>query len=168
MLQVLSQQDPVVVAVDDLQWLDTSSGAALEMALRRLRHERVGFLATVREAPDVEPPFDLDRSLSTHGLTRLSIGPIGLSGLHRLLRERLAFDLARPELVRLHEMSAGNPFFALEIGRELVRVGERPEPGMPLPVPSSLGTLLGERLARLPAGAGEVLRVRKTDSRTFE
>ena len=73
-LQVLSQQSPVVVAVDDLQWLDTSSGAALEMALRRLRHERVGFLATVREAPDVAPPFDLDRSLSTHGLTRLSFG----------------------------------------------------------------------------------------------
>jgi predicted ATPase len=65
-LQLLAQQSPVVVAVDDLQWLDSSSAAVLEMALRRLRHERVGFLATVREAPDVASPFDLDRSLSGH------------------------------------------------------------------------------------------------------
>ena len=64
--RVLPSRAPVVVAVDDLQWLDTSSGAALEISLRRLRHERVGFLATVREAPDVASPLDLDgRSLAT-------------------------------------------------------------------------------------------------------
>ena len=140
-LQLLAQQSPVVVAVDDLQWLDTSSAAVLEIALRRLRHERVGFLATVREAPDVAPPFDLDRLLSGHGLTRVSLRPISLSALHRLLRERLGLDLARPELARVHEASGGNPFFALELGRELVRTGERPEPGMPLPVPGSLGSV---------------------------
>ena len=156
-LQLLAQQSPVVVAVDDLQWLDTSSAAVLEIALRRLRHERVGFLATVREAPDVASPVDLDRSLSGHELTRVSLQPISLSVLHRLLRERLALDLARPELARVHEASGGNPFFALELGRELVRTGERPEPGMPLPVPGSLGMLLGERLARLPNETNDVL-----------
>ena len=156
-LQLLAQQTPLVVAVDDLQWLDSSSATVLEMALRRLRHERVGFLATVREEPDVAPPFDLDRLLSGHGLTQVSLRPVSLSALHRLLRERLGLDLARPELARVHEASGGNPFFALELGRELLRTSERPEPGMPLPVPGSLGALLGGRLARLPDETSDVL-----------
>ena len=41
---------PLLVAVDDLQWLDSSTAAALQIALRRLRSERIGVLATLREA----------------------------------------------------------------------------------------------------------------------
>ena len=63
-LQLLAERGPVVAAVDDLQWLDLPSAGALQLALRRLRTGRVGFLATVREAPGVSVPFELDRSLS--------------------------------------------------------------------------------------------------------
>jgi hypothetical protein len=52
-----------------------------------------------------------------------------------MLQQRLMLDLSRPELVRLHEATAGNPFFALELGRELMRSGRRIDPGPPLPVP---------------------------------
>ena len=54
-------------------------------------------------------------------------------------------------------MSAGNPFFALELGRELVRTETRPTPGRALRVPQSLHELHGGRLARLPAQTVDVL-----------
>ena len=154
---MLAEQDPVVLALDDLQWLDPSSAGVLQIALRRLRDERVGVLATVRTAPETTVPVELDRAFAADRLARLPIGPLSMGALHHLLRERVGLDLTRPELVRVQEASAGNPFFALELGRELVRTGSRPTAGRALPVPDSLHELLGGRLARLPTDTGDVV-----------
>ena len=63
------------------------------------------------------------------GSTRISLGPLSLGAVHDLLEERLGLELTRPELARVQEATAGNPFFALELGRELVRTNTRPAPG---------------------------------------
>src|SRR5262245_21949499 len=47
-LRVLAAVGPVLVAVDDQQWADRSSAAALEFALRRLQRESVGLLVSRR------------------------------------------------------------------------------------------------------------------------
>src|SRR6266542_2475217 len=150
-LRAFAEPGPVLVAVDDVQWLDTSSARVLQFAFRRLRDERVGLLATLREGPGVRLPLDLDN------LERLSVGPLSLGSLHQLLKKRLGLNLTRPEIARLHEVTGGNPFFALELGRELGRANARLAPGQPLPVPGSLVELLGGRLARLPKRTREVL-----------
>ena len=139
------------MALDDLQWLDSSSALVIPLALRRLRDERVGFLATMRTAPEIGAPFELDRSFPEERLRRLAVRPLSLGALHHLLKERLGLELTRPELARIRESSGGNPFFALELGRELVRTGTRPGAGQALRVPDSLHELLDGRLARLPA-----------------
>ena len=131
-LRVLAERGPVVVAVDDGQWLDPASAGVLQIALRRLRDEHVGLLATLRRTPDVVTPFELDRSFPDDRLTRISLGPLSLGAVHNLLEERLGLDLTRPELARVQEATAGNPFFALELGRELVRTNTRPTPGQAL------------------------------------
>jgi DNA-binding CsgD family transcriptional regulator len=151
-LHDLAQRGPIVVAVDDVQWLDPSSAAVLQVALRRLREERVGLLATVREAPGAHPS-ELERSVPEERLTRLPLAPLSLGALHHLLRERLGIELRRPELVRLQVESGGNPFFALELARHRATR----EAGEPLPVPSSLGTLLGDRLTALPRATLDLL-----------
>ena len=43
----------------------------------------------------------------------------------------------------MQETTAANPFFALELGRELERLGSWLQPGQPLPLPGSLAKLLG-------------------------
>src|SRR5262249_27371829 len=60
-LLALSQQGSVLVALDDVQWLDPASAGVLQIAVRRLREEPVGLLATVRVGPDVESHVELDR-----------------------------------------------------------------------------------------------------------
>ncbi len=156
-LRVLAERGPVVVAVDDGQWLDPASAGVLQIALRRLRDEHVGLLVTLRRTPDIATPFELDRSFPDDRLTRISLGPLSLGAVHNLLKERLGLDLTRPELARVQEATAGNPFFALELGRELVRTNTRPAPGQALHVPESLQELLGGRLARLPGETLDVL-----------
>jgi DNA-binding CsgD family transcriptional regulator len=156
-LHALSQREPVMVALDDVQWLDPATAGVLQIAIRRLREEQVGMLATLRVGPDVESPVDLDRSLPESQVTQLKIGPLSLGAVHTLLEERLGLDLTRPEIARVQEATAGNPFFALELGRELVRTNTRPSAGKALRVPESLQELLGGRLARLPTDTGDVL-----------
>jgi ATP/maltotriose-dependent transcriptional regulator MalT len=156
-LRLLAEDGPVLVALDDLQWLDSSSALVVPLALRRLRDEPVGLLATLRTGPGSGATFEVERSFGEERLTRLSLSPLTLGALHNLLRDRLALELTRPELGRVLETSGGNPFFALELGQELVRTDTRPEAGTGLPVPDSLRGLLGGRLARLPADTNEVL-----------
>ena len=54
---------PVLLAVDDAQWVDSSSAEVLRFLLRRLGDQPVGVLATVRGRP-VEAPFELERAFT--------------------------------------------------------------------------------------------------------
>ncbi len=53
-LRSLAARRPVLVAIDDLQWADTSSMRALTFAFRRLDDVPVGLVATVRSGFTVE------------------------------------------------------------------------------------------------------------------
>ena len=151
-LRALAASEPLVVAIDDVQWLDTSSARVLSFALRRLSDERVGVIASLRLGSGSKgDPIGIDRALQH--VVRLGLGSMPEDQLGRLLRERTGADLPRPVLVRLHRVSNGNPLFALEIARAMVRQGVRPEPGRPLPVPEDLQQLLSARLAALPTSA---------------
>jgi DNA-binding CsgD family transcriptional regulator len=158
-LRVVAARAPLVLAVDDAQWLDPASAAVLQIALRRLRGEPVGVLITVREAPGLSVPIELDRCFDADGLRWLLVGPLTVGAIHHLLKDRVGLDLSRPELVRLNEVTAGNPFFVVELGRELVRTNTRPTAAALVRVPANLQELLGDRLARLPTDTGDVLLV---------
>ncbi len=150
----LSQDGPVCVAVDDVQWLDAASLAALRYALARLEGERVAALVAVRgDVPDwLRRAVPEDRRRTVH-VTGLSLG-----ATHELLRARLDATFPRPTLTRLWETSRGNPFFALELATALRRRGGTLAPGDDLPIPSSLDELLGARIDGLGTAALEVAR----------
>jgi len=156
-LRVLATDAPVVVALDDAQWVDPASAGALGVALRRLEDDHVGVLATVRTGSRNAPPLDLGRTFPHGRLDQRLVGPLSLSETHQLLRERLALELTRLELGRFYEATAGNAFFALELGSELLRTDTRPAAGPALRVPESLRGLLATRLSRLPAQTVDVL-----------
>ena len=157
LLRALARQGLLLVAIDDVQWLDPGSASVLEVALRRLRSDPIGVLVTSRRTAGGAIPLGLERSLPEQRLTVLSVGPLSLGALHHLLGERLGLELSRSELARIQEASGGNPYFALELGRELVRTEVRPSAGRSLRVPESLRELLGGRLAKLPADTADVL-----------
>jgi DNA-binding CsgD family transcriptional regulator len=158
-LRGLAAGGPVLVAVDDVQWLDTPTASVIEFAARRLTSSPVALALSLR--PDGGAPIvrELDRVLFDDRLIRLALGPLSMGAVHKMLHQHLGFTCARPLLRRVHEVSAGNPFFALELVRALQRIGKPPEPGAPLPVPSSLRQLVSDRLAALGPDAQEVLLV---------
>ena len=156
-LRALAEAGRVVVAVDDVQWLDQPTATVLEFAARRLREEPIGLLLARRSVGDELPPLGLAQALPDERLQWIRLGPLSLRELHELLFTRLRVDLHGPTLRRLREASGGNPFFALEIGRALVRSGTDPPPAETLPVPETLRQLVRDRLAPLPARTQEAL-----------
>lgn len=149
-LKALAADTPVLVAVDDFQWLDRPSAQTLLFALRRLANERIGALLAVRgEARE------LDRELASDIADRMALGPLAPSVLFQILRGRLGLELSPPQLRQLWETTGGNPLFALEIGRQLSLAP--PAPGRSLPVPGSLRGIAGAGLARLTPACREVL-----------
>jgi len=152
-LQVLAADSPVVVAIDDVQWLDVSTARVLAFALRRLGTARV-LLLLARRLDDSSRPAELEQAVGAESLRRLPVGPLSLGALHRFLRDRLGRPFARQTLVRIHERSGGNPFFALELARVL---DADVDPIQPLPVPETLEELVRARIAALPAFTREAL-----------
>jgi DNA-binding CsgD family transcriptional regulator len=153
---VATPEAPVLVAVDDAQWLDESSAAILAFAARRLGAAPVGFLLSVRDEAAQVDPLGLRDALREGTLARLELGPLSLAALHGMFASRLGHSFPRLTLGRIAEASGGNPFYALEVGRALDRVGGA-EPGRPLPIPTTLAALTRERVAALPARTRTVL-----------
>jgi DNA-binding CsgD family transcriptional regulator len=151
-VRLLAAEGPVCLAVDDVQWLDAASVAALRYALARLDAAPVAALLAVRgDLPDW-----LRRSALEDTLRTLDVGGLSLGATHELLRSRLGATFARPILIRLWETSQGNPFFALELAEALLQSGGTLSPGEGLPIPSDLDELLHARLDNIGPEAFEV------------
>jgi hypothetical protein len=144
-LVALAGHRPVLVAIDDVQWLDRPSAQVLAYAVRRVRDARVGFLIATRTN---ERRDALLESLPEDRL-RLELGPLTLGALHHVIHDRLGETLPRPLLVRVASTSGGNPLFALELARALQDSAVRPSAGEGLPVPDTLKQLLVRRLNTL-------------------
>lgn len=157
-LTELATAGPLILAVDDLQWLDAPSARALTFAFRRLREERVGLLASLRLEASSGVLTDFNRALPEPLVRRLTVGPLSLAALHHIMKEKLGTTFPRSTLVAIGEASGRNPFFAIELGRALLTVGRPIAPGL-LPVPRTLQDLLDHNLRRLPASSRKVLLV---------
>jgi len=115
-LRALAADRPVLVAIDDVQWLDAPTAAVLEFAVRRLRRESVGVLVAGRDVSGLS----LGQSLPVE---RVRVGPLNEGAIHRVVRSHLGIALSRPDLLRVQDASGGNPFYALELARALGGTG---------------------------------------------
>ena len=159
LLASMSSSAPVLVAIDDAQWLDGPSVRVLEFALRRTVANDVRFALTVRSGEPATLVDALLRAFPEPETRVLEPGPLSVGAVHHLFSSRLGQGFARPTLMKLVEASGGNPLVALEIARALLESGEKLPLGAPLPASRSLHQLLGRRIARLPRQTRDALLV---------
>ncbi len=155
-LASLATAAPLLVAVDDVQWLDRPSARVLEFAVRRLAGHPVGFLLSLRTPAEGPGPLGLDRAVADEQLDRIRVSGLSAGALHQLIKERLGGTFNRAGLLRLHTATAGNPLFALELAASLLRAGS-PGAGEALPVPDDVRDLVAARLRRLPVSTRKAL-----------
>jgi DNA-binding NarL/FixJ family response regulator len=164
-LRALSARTSVLIAIDDVQWLDAPSVEVLTFLVRRLKDEPVAFLLTRR----ADSATGLERVLQRGELRCLEVGPLSFGAIRRLLVERLGLSVSRQLLHRIVDVTLANPLFVLELGRELLATGV-PATADELPVPAGIEDLLGMRVGSLPAPLRRVLvaLALSADLRIFE
>ncbi|WP_187414164.1 ATP-binding protein [Nonomuraea sp. PA05] len=131
---------PLLVVVEDLQWLDRPTTEVLAFVARRLRSEPIGMLLAVREG--------YATTLDDIGLPELRLGALDLSAAEQLLDSQPA-ELSAGVRWRVLAEAAGNPLALVELPVALGR-----EPGPPsgefLPLTARLERSFATRLAELP------------------
>jgi DNA-binding CsgD family transcriptional regulator len=139
-VEILAKDTPVLLAIDNVQWLDTSSQFAIAYAARRCAG-RVGLVVTERCDPGRGNALTWLQLAAPARIERIRMAPFSLGGLHALISARIGRSFPRPTMVRIAEISGGNPFFALELARA-IDVGS------------------SNALSRLPDTLSELMRVR--------
>jgi DNA-binding CsgD family transcriptional regulator/tetratricopeptide (TPR) repeat protein len=156
-LRAMAREAPIIIAVDDLQWIDQASALVLEYALRRLDGDAIGLLTVAPSGNGLLPTLGLPALAAEGRVHRIPVGPFDVVPLAHLLRSRLGRSLPRSMVARLHQTCGGNPSFALEMGRGIVSLGRELEPGEPTPLPHDRLKQESERLSRLSPAARRVL-----------
>ncbi|MGZ8574542.1 MAG: ATP-binding protein [Actinomycetota bacterium] len=158
-LRSVATSTPVVVAIDDIQWMDLPSVRVLQFVSRRLKEEAVGLITTARVTHPDEDPLGVAEALPEDRVHRIHVGALSVDAIERVLRNTVGEGFPRTTLLGLHETSGGNPFFAQEIGRALLRRGGEVAAGERPPIPERLQELVEDRLEGLPAQTLEALEV---------
>lgn len=150
LLRQCGDDGPLLVVIDDAQWLDAASALVLAFAARRLTGTRVGLLVAAR--PGQGGVFD--RS----GLSEQRVGPLDTVSADLLISS--AFPTLNPRVRRrLLAEAQGNPLALVELAATLTgdqRSGHRPLPPV-LRVSHRLGALFAPKVAELPAPARDLL-----------
>jgi DNA-binding CsgD family transcriptional regulator len=114
-LRSLATRTSLLLAVDDLQWLDRASADALIFAGRRLHGPQYRFLLARRS----HPPTRVEQALGSAGTLQIEVGPLNLEGTYRLLSQRFGLALPPRTLSGLFDATHGIPLLILVLGQML-------------------------------------------------
>jgi DNA-binding CsgD family transcriptional regulator len=149
LLRALVERSPVLVCVDDVQWLDAQTSSVLAFAARRLPPAGVGLLFTLRTEPaTVEPELIADLTAALP-VTRWTVPPMDDTDLEAVVRNRLGSSVPASVLRSAIGSSGGNPLFGIEVTRALMQ-RDRADAIDSVPIPASLVELVVRHLTALP------------------
>ncbi|WP_129626233.1 AAA family ATPase [Candidatus Oscillochloris fontis] len=180
LLDRATQRNPLVIMIEDAQWLDTSSWALLAVVAERV--ERLLLAIAIRPLSD--PPAEYQRLAYLPDTRRIHLSGLEPSQIHDLLAQRLGVDRVPTAIWHLiADRSQGNPFFSEEllhalrqnglitvVGREcqiMARAGDPIQILNAVPLPSTIEGLIISRIDRLSPAQQLTLKVASVIGRSF-
>jgi DNA-binding CsgD family transcriptional regulator len=151
LLAAAAEARPLLVLVDDTQWLDPASTDALLFATRRLHADRAAVLFAARDGDD--------RSFEAPGIETLTLAGLGREDASRLVQSQT--DVPAQVAERLYEATRGNPLALVELPQLLTAAqlaGDEPL-DEPLPPGTSVERAFARQAEALPEDARRALLV---------
>lgn len=144
LLAAAAESSPLLVIVDDVQWLDSGSAEAVLFAARRISAEGVLLLFAIREGE----PSTLDLS----DLPLLQVNGLSEGASMQLLADQTSARVVPRVAADLYKATEGNPLALIEISAQLTESQRAGFEALPDPLPSGPGLehAFVRRLATLP------------------
>lgn len=156
-LRALAQRTPVLLCLDDLHWADEGTLSWLHFLAGHWEDAPLVVLVSAhsKSAPALAPLWP---AFSRAGrLAEVELGGLSAADVQRLLAAAAPTSPSPQLALRIHQASGGNPFFVLEIVRELQETGELDDPPESLPLPATVRDAIMGRVSHLTPIARQVL-----------
>jgi class 3 adenylate cyclase/DNA-binding winged helix-turn-helix (wHTH) protein/tetratricopeptide (TPR) repeat protein len=150
MIRHANRRQPLMLAVENLHWIDPTSEEWLASLVERLGDTPVFLLATYR--PGYQPPWIRHSAATQMALPRLSPS----DSLVVLQSVPQAMRLSVPVQEAIVAKAVGNPFFVEELTWAAVEHGDR---AGSLPMPDTIEAVLASRIDRLPPEEKRLLQI---------
>lgn len=166
LLGLLRQEGPLLLAVDDAQWLDEPTADVLAFVARHRTgagHEIVvAWQETDPGAGGAHPEGPAAETVCPRPVRTVAVPPLTVREAAELLDAHDQPVWPRPHVARLHAAGRGIPGTVLALSRALAEQvqaagGELPDSAEPLPVPAALRLPVRARLDALPEEARRIL-----------
>jgi DNA-binding CsgD family transcriptional regulator len=157
-----AERGPVVVAVDDLQWVDDPSLTWLGYLARRAGDLALLLLLGLRSGDPGGERGELEQLVGEDGVDRIALGPLKATSVGAIVRARLDANADEAFCTACWELSGGNPLFVRELltaarGEGLPARGES-VPALARVAPAAVGTSVLARLGRMSGEAVALAR----------
>lgn len=184
-LKMISTDQPVILVLDDLHWADKQTLTLLRHVYTNIEATSLMMIGTYRDS-DLDaghPLIDTVAALRREvGVEQISVEGLGDTEMVELITiSALGHEIAEEikyMAVHLRQETAGNPFFAHEILRNLVESGDLyiDDEGVwrvdktfdELALPQSVSDVVGQRIARLGEESLKALRAAAVIGKEFD
>jgi DNA-binding CsgD family transcriptional regulator len=171
MLERSALAGPLLISLDDLQWADTGTAAALRALPVRLADMPIGWVLAVRPEQGSRQLLDAIEHLHHGGAERITLGPLDDAAVAQVAEDVMdaAPDNALLDLVK---DAGGSPFVLTELlsglrDEDLVRVVAGQAELVESRLPRRVGSTMRERLRGCSATAREIAMVAASLGRRF-
>jgi len=172
LLERAAESEPIVIVIDDAQWTDAGTAAALRSLPRSLAGSAIEWLIAWRPSPESAPDAAsaIDQ-LKRDGASVISLGPLDEPAVARLAAELLGGE-PDEHVLDLVEQAAGSPFLLVEtlLGlqeEDRIHVVDGRAEVLDGGLPDRVRSGMRERLGRLSRSANEAVTVAASLGRTF-
>ena len=171
LLERAALKTPLVICLDDLQWTDGGTAAALRALPRRLATVPVAWILAFRPGPGPSQLYSTLGYLEHSGAEKMLLGPLDNAAVRQVTAGVLQ---AKPdgELLQMADRAGGNPFFLVEMlwglrEEQLVRIESGRAELVEARLPRRVGESMRRRLDQMPGLAHQVAAVATALGRRF-
>jgi DNA-binding CsgD family transcriptional regulator len=171
LLERAAMDRPLLIFLDDVQWVDSGTVAALRTLPSSLASLPIGWVLAMRADQGSGQLRSTVEYLVDEGAERLVLEPLSHAAVAQMARDVLQ---AEPDetLLQIAGEAGGNPFLLVELleglrEEKLVRVDSGQATLIDYRLPDRVSTSMRERLARMPQAPRQVATVAGSLGRTF-
>ncbi len=114
LLEGAALKGPLLICLDDIQWADSGTAAALRALPSRLATVPIGWVIALRPGQGSAQIRSAVDFLARQGAAKITLGPLDQTGVAQMAADVLGAE-PDSELLRMAERPAGSPFLLVEL-----------------------------------------------------